>query len=104
MQKEQKMIEEKNAIIRDTMLGFEDHGIFTCFIYLDYEGSGQGFGGYSIGDEFIKEVLKTLEIDNWEDLKGERIRVRAEESKVHSIGHYLKDKWFTPEEFYKKKK
>ena len=42
------MEEIKNAIITGTYLGIEDHGILTFWLYLDYGGSGQGFGGYQL--------------------------------------------------------
>ena len=105
----------KNAVIESTMLGVEDHGIMTCFLNLNYGGSGQGFGGYGLdepikkngkfirrqgsayGMEFIKRILETLEVETWEKLKGEKIRVEAEEwGEIYKIGHYIKDKWFEP--------
>ena len=97
-------MEIRNAIIDSTMLGFEDHGIFTCFIHLDYGSVSQSFGGYSIQGDFIEEVLKTLKLDKWESLRGEKIRVKTGHKKVHAIGHFLEDGWFNPEEYYKKKK
>ena len=97
-------IETKNAIIERTFLGFEDHGIFTAFITLNYGGGGQTFGGYSIGSEFIEQVLKTLDLESWEELKGQKVRVKAEHGKVHAIGHFLNDKWFNPAEFYEQRK
>lgn len=94
-------IEIKNAIIKKTMLGFEDHGIFTCWITLDYGGTRQGFGGYSFGgnytDDFIRGILKTLEINDWESLIGTHVRVKCTHGKVYEIGHILKDRWFSPE-------
>ena len=105
--------EIKNAKIEGTMLGYEDHGIMTCFIYLDYGGSGQGFGGYGLDDcnkvgekrkatayglAFIKGILDTLEVNSWEGLKGTHCRVDANYGKVYGIGHLLKDKWFYPEQ------
>ena len=92
------MNEIKNAKIESTFLGYEDHGIFTCFIHLDYGGTSQQFGGYSIGVKFLIAVLKTLEVESWENLKGQHIRVEATHDKVHKIGHLLKDKWFDPKE------
>lgn len=106
------MAEIKNAQIRSTMLGVEDHGIFSCILSLDYAGSGQGFGGYALdeyepqrkarfgtayGMEFIKRILDTLEVDKWEALKGQHIRADADHGKVYGIGHIIKDKWFYPE-------
>lgn len=67
---------------------------------------GQGFGGYGMngkwGMEFIKSVLKTLEVDSWEQLKGTHCRVDADNGKIHRIGHIIEDKWFDPVEDLKK--
>lgn len=108
--------EIRNAKIESTMLGYEDHGILTCFVHLDYGGSGQGFGGYGLdqydkatdkrkgsayGIAFIKGILDTLEVEKWEDLKGTHCRAEATFGKVLAIGHILKDKWFYPEKVLK---
>jgi hypothetical protein len=108
--------EVRNAIITDTSLGYEDHNILTAMLYLDYGGSGQGFGGYGLdiwSEEhhkriphaacglFIQRVLKVVGVDSWEKLKGKHIRVKSSWSKVHSIGNILKDEWFSPEEEFK---
>lgn len=108
--------EIKNAIITSTHLGCEDHGIFTCYLHLDYGGSGQGFGGYALdkhngnrgegserlgtayGMEFIRRILSTLEISQWEKLPGTHVRVVASHEKVLSIGHIIKDRWFSPDD------
>tara|TARA_R110000851_G_C13000142_1_gene558222 strand:- start:127 stop:483 length:357 start_codon:yes stop_codon:yes gene_type:complete len=105
-----------NATITSTQLGYQDHGILTSFIMLDYGGSGQGFGGYcfdepikvdgeyshregvKFGMEYIRQVLDCTGVRNWEELVGKHVRVRQEHSKVHSIGHILEDKWFCPED------
>lgn len=90
---------ERNAVIRSTFLGREDHGIMTCFIDLDYGGSSQGFGGYALERAtFLTKVLDTLEVTSWEKLPGTRLRVRQDAGKVHAIGHFIKDAWFTPAE------
>ncbi len=106
-------METRNARIRSTHLGEEDHGIFTCYLNLDYDGAGQSFGGYSLdeyrgergkgrrvgtayGMEFIKKILDTLEVGAWEKLPGTVCRVVADHGKVHRIGHFLKDQWFDP--------
>ena len=110
-------VEIKNAKIESTMLGFEDHGVFTCFIYLDYGGAGQGFGGYTLhtdhsderegviknyGTEFISRILKVVGVEKWEQLPGKHIRVKAEHNKIHAIGNILKDDWFNPQDLVKK--
>lgn len=111
------MREIKNARIRSTMLGWEDHGIFTCMIDLDYDGGGQGFGGYSLdeylgergngkrlgtaaGLNFIMRVCEVVGVTKWEDLVGKYVRADAEHVKVHRIGHITADKWFDPAELF----
>lgn len=109
--------EIKNAVIESTRLGYKDRGMLSAWIYLKYDGGGQGFGGYSLDGVgtapkyertpslaagiFIKGVLKALGVDDWEELPGTPIRVDAEHTRVHGIGHYLKDDWFYPEEEFK---
>jgi len=101
-------VETKNAVITGTMLGIEDHGIFTAFVDLDYGGSGQGFGGYCLGyppdskksgnaaATFIQEVLRLADVTKWEDLKGRPVRVRTTQNKVLALGHFMKEEWFYP--------
>ena len=95
------MREIRNAKIVRTKLGFEDHGIMSSMIDTRSGALGQGFGGYCLGGqwgmEYIKAVLKTLNVENWEDLVGTHCRLDAESSKVHRIGHIIEDKWFDPE-------
>lgn len=107
----------QNAVIESTMLGQEDHGILTCFLMLNYGGSGQGFGGWALdeprrdsadkflgrfgtawGMQFIAGVLKVLEVSSWEKLPGTHCRADADHGKVYRIGHILKDRWFDPNE------
>ncbi len=113
-------VELKNALIEDTMLGYEDHGIMTCFLYLDYGDSGaQGAGGYcldtpkkekdgkfsrkgvALGMDLIMRILNIVGVSKWEDLKGKHIRVKASLSGVQAIGNFLKDDWLDFKEFYK---
>jgi len=111
-------IEIKNAIITSTMLGIEDHGVFSFSLGLDYGGGGQGAGGYcldepikhkgkfqkrqgtAIGTELIAEILRVVGVMKWEDLKGKHIRVKASHFKVYAIGHILKDDWLDFETFF----
>lgn len=115
------MTEIVNAKIDWTMLGNEDHGLFTCQLGLDYGGVHQGFGGYSLdqyikeqdarkdivgaGTEFIKQILWVVGVDKWEDLKGKVVRVERKEGwngNVIGIGNVLEDKWFKPKEWFKR--
>lgn len=97
------MIETRNAIITSVTLGLEDHGILTAYLHLDYGGTAQGFGGYNLQAtganycaHFVRRCLETVGVNEWNDLAGKTIRVKAEHIKVHAIGHIVKDKWFDP--------
>ena len=76
------MSEIQNAVIRKTLLGFEDHGSLSCFVFVDGDGWTCGFGGYRMdapdplrkdvgsvgtawGMEFIKRVLETVGVERW---------------------------------------
>ncbi len=110
------MTEIINARITSTMLGYEDHNIFTFVLNLDYGGTGQGAGLIALdapvprepgtwqsphrvataaGMQMIMDVLNTLEVRKWEDLPGKYIRVQTGgfHGPVRAIGHPLKDQW-----------
>lgn len=107
--------EIRNARIKSTMLGREDHGILTCYLNLEGDGWGCGFGGYAFdrynqalkareateyGLAFIDEILKVTEVSSWEKLPGTYIRVDTEGwgGKIVRIGNLLKEQWFDPKE------
>jgi len=107
-------MEIKNAIIKDTFLGVEDHGFFTFILHLDYGGSGQAAGLFLLDSThekykltttglfvtpLLREIFNISGVDCWEDLKGKHIRVKSDNEKVVSIGHVLNDKWINFREF-----
>lgn len=102
-----------NARIASTMLGKEDHGIMTFMLHLDFDGCGQGYGGYALdkwdasmgkrmgcafGMEAVMSILTVAGVNKWEDLKGKYIRVKYEgsqySSKIIEIGHIIENKWY----------
>lgn len=108
--------EIKNAKINKADIQF-DRGTFLCaWLDLDYDHSGQGFGGWvllnrhlafkkntSMGDgygiEYIGRLMDTLEVEKWSDLQGTPCRAMIDEHNMAiAVGHYLKDKWFFPED------
>lgn len=99
--------ETLNARIESTSLGYEGHGILSSFLYLAYDGgtSSQGFGGHNLSgvyaEKWIKGVLKVLEADGWEDIKGKYIRVKIEDGRAIAIGNIVKDIWFAPSKEWK---
>jgi hypothetical protein len=99
---EQEMIEIRNAIIKRTFLGIEDHGIFTAVITLDYGSSQQGFGQHNLefkdyGIAYLRKILEAVGVNEWEELQGQTVRVKCEHTKVYAIGNIIQDKWFEPE-------
>jgi hypothetical protein len=99
--REEGVMQIQNAKVTGTMFGIEDHGILTASIFVDYGGSGQGIGGYSLEEEYaarwLRGVLKVLDIDRWEYVKGQLCRVKREDGwngKVLGIGHIIEDRWF----------
>lgn len=112
------MIEVTNAIIVGAEITSDDHGLLSAWIYLDYGGTSQGFGGYALyGDaahwkepafqyagHFIWRCLQVAGVTEWSRLKGKTVRVRREHSKVHAIGHIIKDDWFDPSADFTKEK
>lgn len=104
-------MEIKNAIISSTSIDTGDRGLLTGWLHLDYGGSGQGFGGHILylpkdykhhtnkGDfagHFIFRCMQIAGVERWDEVKGKTIRVKCEHSKVHAIGHIIKDDWFDP--------
>ena len=98
--KVRKMIQ--NATVTSTELGGDERGP-SFWLHLDYGGSSQGFGGYRLGGEFtnyvVMGILDTLEVASWEKLKGTPVRAKIEDGTIVSIGHYIKEQWFTPKEW-----
>jgi hypothetical protein len=105
-------MEVKNAIIKDASIAINDRGILDVWLTLDYGGSGQGFGGYALylpasfvhhklngpnyAGHFSWRVMEIAGVTEWSKLPGKTIRVQAEHSKVHAVGHIVKDDWFNP--------
>jgi len=105
------VIKEQNAVIERTMLGIEDHGFLSFWLYLDYgKGVHQGAGGYALDHvswpnknnpperlylsiRLITKILETVGVEKWEDLPGTNIRVKADNVHVEAIAHILKDNW-----------
>ena len=107
----------KNAKIRSTMLGREDHGIMTFMIYIDARDFSCGVGGFCLDGydkesktrvfkaeslEAISKVLEVVGVNKWEDLPGKYIRFEDNGwgSTVTKIGNIIEDKWFDMKAFF----
>jgi hypothetical protein len=110
-------VTERNAIITHAEITTEDHGLLSAWLTLDYGGTGQGFGGYSLylpksfnhhdakagfAGHFIWRVMEVAGVSRWSHLTGKTIRVRQSHSGVEAIGHIVKDDWFSPREDFAK--
>ena len=113
-------MEIKNAQITGTMLGREDHGIFTFMIHVKFDNCiGCGIGGYALDYynkeldkrvysakslEAVSKILNVVGVDRWEDLKGKYIRIKDNGwgSTIDEIGNLMEDKWFNLREFFSK--
>ena len=110
-------MEIKNAQIESTMLGREDHGIFTFMIYIRFDGCGCGVGGYALDAydkqlnkrvfstkslEAVSKILDVVGVDKWEDLKGKYIRIKDNGwgSTIDEIGNLMENKWFNLRKFF----
>lgn len=106
--------EIKNAIIKSAVIDIGDRDMLTAWLYLDYGGAGQGFGGLMLlpsedskvreRDErgpnfagvFIDQCLRVAGVNQWSELPGKAIRVQADHCRVHAIGHLVENRWFCP--------
>lgn len=103
-----------NAKIAGTKLG-EDHGCLTVMLTLEGDCWGCGYGGYCLDHWFadpgchhssdgygaIIELMKTLEVDSWEQLKGKVVRVEFDNNNtVIKIGASLTNKWFSFKDYF----
>ncbi len=110
-------MELKNAVISEAIIDTGDRGLLTAWIFLDYGGLSQGFGGYALyppkdykhctskGDlagHFIFRCMQVAGVGKWSDIVGKTVRVKCDQDHVHEIGHIVKDDWFNPSVDFKK--
>lgn len=102
----------KNAVIESAKIecGDKAHGLLSSWIYVDYGGSGQGFGGWSLylpkgfthhelmscAGHWIYRCMEIAGVDSWDKMTGKTIRVESENDLIVGIGHIVKDDWFYP--------
>lgn len=102
--------EIKNAIIESVVLEKGDRGVLQCWLHLNYGGSGQGFGDYSLyipesythhklksfAGHFIFRCMEIADVEDWSKMKGKSIRVKSTHCSIKAIGHIINDDWFEP--------
>lgn len=106
-----------NAQIINVSLGYDDHGILTFGLTLVIsDDTGCVFGGYSLDAynkeakerycepysmEPITQIMKTVGVSKWEELKYKYIRVvsTGRSNSIKKIGNLMKDKWLDIDKF-----
>lgn len=103
-------MEIKNAIIKSANIIRNARGHTDVYLMLDYGSTSQGFdtAGTSTAKGssqfnltglcgyFVCRVMEVAGVTAWSQLAGKPIRVKANQSKVHAIGHLIDDDWFDP--------
>ncbi len=87
--------EIRNAKIKRTFLGREDHGILTAYIVLEGDAWGTVYGGMMTSHlgNWVDCVTRLLGC-TWEELPGKLVRCAFSRNHVVFIGHPIDDKWF----------
>ena len=101
----------KNAVIKSVTIDDADRGFLNAWLHLDYGGSGQGFGGYTLylpksfnhhhllshAGHFIWRCMEIGGVSKWENLQGKTIRVRiGDNGLIEAVGHIVNEDWFCP--------
>lgn len=108
----------KNAKITNVSITMANHECLTFWLTLKGAGWGCNFGGYCIGkgyqgaEEFsakngrgleaMMQIMDTVGVDTWEDLKDKYIRAEIESwcGTITKIGNIMDDKWFDIKAFF----
>lgn len=109
----------ENGRITSADIQFSRGFILDCVVSIEFDGSGQCFGGFVLGGspfdtsakcaehanqpnvaaDFIGGVMAVADVERFSDLKGKVVRVRRETKfgPIVAIGHPVKDRWYEPE-------
>lgn len=70
------------AKVESTHFGFEDHGVLTAYMHVNYGGMTQSVGGYFLGPnngpacaEFMSRILRAFGVNTWEAVRGRTVYV-----------------------------
>ena len=92
-------MEECNAKVDSTWLGYEDHNIPSFSIGLSMGAGHQGYGGYDLRcynwAKWMSAILDIFEVRKWENLVGQPCKVRRDGGMIVAIGNLMEDEWLT---------
>jgi hypothetical protein len=65
----------ETGIIEHVFFGKEDHGILTCYLRINFDGSSQSFGGVAfanpqIAEDFIEDLCRVFGVSALDELRG----------------------------------
>lgn len=90
------MAEWKIAKIRKAEIKYEDHGILTIMLDLDYGGMSQGAGGYGYGTrgtkypdgrlfEHLTGIMQACDVSRWDQVVGRTVYALCDHGKVYAL-------------------
>lgn len=110
----------ENGVIESADIVFSRGFALDCWLFLKFDGTSQGFGGYVLGGspfdetavcarhadqtnlaaDFIGGILAVAGVEKFSQLPGKVIRVQRETpmGAIVAIGHPIKDRWYRPAE------
>lgn len=95
------------AKVRNTFLGYEDHGIMTAYLELDYGGAVQGAGTFDLRPNgemfrFVEGFMQACGVREWEKMKGRTIYAFVQDGLVRGLKPLPTEGgsefWFRPKE------
>lgn len=107
-----------NGKINSFYLGYEDHGMLTMSIEIEFAGGiVQAFGGYQLdaynknldrrvgrdfGIEFLFSVANVVGVREIQEIRGKIVRVKRyrDGGPIEELGHIIEDRWFSPKELH----
>lgn len=55
---------------------------------------------YPYTDKLIRQILKTVGVNKWEDLPNQYLRIKITDGVISDIGHIIKNQWFNLKKFF----
>jgi hypothetical protein len=98
------MMETRNAVITDAVIGINDAGFLEAWITLKYSPTSQvfscvlytpmrGTNEKNYAGHFIHRILEVAGAREWEQLKGKAVRAKGDHTHVEAVGHIIENVW-----------
>lgn len=91
-------MEQINAQIDSADIKITEQNCLTIDMVFTWEGCGQSIPMYNLGTKYlskwIRSILETLEVTEWNKVKGQYCRILRIDGKIVGIQHIVKNKSF----------